>query len=110
MLKTRTQQHIRFAKIEKPHAWFIVAVLFETTGSETVAISEPKIVKIIYKAQYLLTGKTKKQAAVVLLSNTHAQKNQNILKRHVISSYSKAFFGNIKSYSVIGLAAQPPTR
>jgi hypothetical protein len=105
MLKQRTQQHIRFAKIEQPNAWVVVAVLLETTGNETVAISEPKVVKVIPKAQFALPGGKKQSSAVLLLSAPYVA----YFGHSLTSPYFSLIFGSEKSNFIIGLAAQPPT-
>ena len=105
MLKLHTQQHIRFAKVDRGDAWVVVAVLFETTGNETVAISEPKVVKIIPKAIHKLSGsKSSPQANLSLTAPLEELSN-----RSIISPYFAHIFGSEKSNFIIGLAAQPPT-
>ncbi len=108
MLKLHTKRHVRFATVEKDTVWIVVAVLFETRGTETFAISEPKIVKIIPKADKLaLKGSVSKSA---FLSLPTFLSNFNEIKHAVISPYVTTFFGSVNSQILIGLAAQPPTR
>jgi hypothetical protein len=103
MLNIRSQQHIRFAKIEQAHAWVVVAVLVETVGNETVAISEPKVVKIIPKKLAQLSG----FVARSVLLGAHAVVISHI-DSPVISPFAKYF--DFAIYNVAtGLGAQPPT-
>ncbi len=106
MLKLRTKQHIRFAKLDQGTAWVVVAVLIETVGTETIAISEPKIVKIIPKTQqYALSGNVAKNLTLAApISAHHAQPSS------VISPYISTIFGYADSNFIVGLAPLPPTK
>ncbi|MES2436951.1 MAG: hypothetical protein V4519_02975 [Patescibacteria group bacterium] len=105
MLKLHRKQHIRFATIEQPTQFVVVAVMLETVGTETVAISEPKIVKIIPKAIHLLSGsKTSPQAVLALTAPALA-----LISQPIVSPYFAHIFGSEKSNFITGLAAQPPT-
>ena len=106
MLKLHTQQHIKFAKLDRGDAWVVVAVLFETTGTETVAISEPKIVRIIPKAYQALPGSKSSQQAVLSL----AAPAEELTRTHIVSPYFAYIFGTEKSNFITGIAPQPPTR
>jgi hypothetical protein len=105
MLKPQTQQHIRFITVEKPTAWVVVAVLVEMNGEETIAVSQPKVVRVIPKAQAALKGATVQSpfllSAPVEISASHFES--------LVSPYFAYIFGSEKSNFITGLAAQPPT-
>jgi hypothetical protein len=105
MLKLHSQQHIRFAKVDRGDAWVVVAVLFETTGNETVAISEPKIVKVIPKAQYALPSGSKTHQVLLL-----AAPAQVLVEHAIASPYFTQIFGYSDSNFITGIAPQPPTK
>ncbi len=104
MLKIHTKRHIRFATLDKGNVFVVVAVLLETTGTETVAISEPRVVKIIPKAQYTLPGTISYSRALNASTKVIAA-----IKGSIISPYISHIFGSEKSNFITGLAAQPPT-
>ena len=105
MLNIKVQQHIRCGRVETPTAWLLVAVLLETRGTETVVVSEPKVIKIIPKPVQLALGGSYAKTSYFLAAPT-------ILAS---SSYSKILspyiplFGFSHSGNITGLAAQPPT-
>ncbi len=104
MLKISSKkQHIRFATLEQPHAWVVVAFLIETNGNETIAVSDPKVVKIIPKSQFALKAGN--------LSSFALSAPQEIVSTLSLqrSPYVVSLFGYSNSEVVIGLAAQPPT-
>ncbi len=104
MLKLHSKQHIKFATIDRGNAWVVVAILLETRGNETFAISEPKIVKIIAKsAQLALSGSVK---STYFLPEYKAQ---TILKKHAVVSPYINHFGHSSSNIIPLLSAQPPT-
>jgi hypothetical protein len=105
MLKIHRKQHIRFATIEQPTRFVVVAVMLETVGNETVAISEPKIVKIIPKAIHLLSSTKASPRAILSLSAPV----QSSTVGNIVSPYFAHIFGSEKSNFIVGLAAQPPT-
>ena len=105
MLKVNSKQHIRFIKLEQPTAWVVVAILLETKNGQTVAISEPRVVKIIPKAYYALPGTTR--GSVLALS---APKLETLASyRPIASPYIGAIFGTVNSNVIMGLAPMPPT-
>jgi hypothetical protein len=103
MLKLHTQQHIRFAKVEEANAFVVYAILVETCGNETVAISEPKIVKIIPKKVATLSGSIASPFALVGSAATISH-----IKSPVASPFATLFDFNIYKVDT-GLGAQPPT-
>ncbi len=106
MIELRTHQHIRFVTVEKPTAVFVYAILLETTGNETIAVSEPRIVKIIQKkGQLALKGTT--PTTIYILPAPQEVIGTKVSK--VISPYFAYIFGSETSNFIIGLAAQPPT-
>jgi hypothetical protein len=107
MLKIQTKQHIKFATVDKGTAVFVVAILVETHGNETISISEPKIVKIIQKSYLAITGQIKKAAQAFLA--LPAQENLITKKsRSVVSPYINSF-GYSNSIIIPNISAQPPT-
>jgi hypothetical protein len=56
MLTLYTKRTIKFAVVEKPTCWLVYGVVFETRGNEQIAITEPRIVKVITKARAALPG------------------------------------------------------
>ncbi len=104
MLKVNNKQHIRFIRLEQPTVWVVLAILLETRGDETVAISEPKVVKIIPKTVRMLAGTV---GSSVLALGTSAC--QAPACRAVASPYIGAIFGTVNSRVIIGLAPMPPT-
>ncbi|MBX4197802.1 hypothetical protein KW782_00505 [Candidatus Parcubacteria bacterium] len=103
MINIQTKQHIRFAKVEQPTAWVIVAILLETTGDETVAISEPRIVKVIPK------NNTSLKAGFDTRFILNAPVEILIHTAPFASPYANLLFGSRKSNFITGLAARPPT-
>jgi hypothetical protein len=53
MLNVQAKRHIRCATVETPTAWLVVAVLLETRGTETIAVSEPRLLKLFRKRSLL---------------------------------------------------------
>src|SRR4051812_18708827 len=105
MIQLRTQRHIRFAKIEKPTAWVVVAVLVETQGDETIIISEPKIVRVIPKTTTALAG-TVSESGILTLSSP---KSESTYTEAIISPFASKIFGFTNSEVKTGVAPQPPT-
>src|SRR4051812_16534674 len=105
MIQLRTQRHIRFAKIEKPTAWVVVAVLVETNGDETVIVSEPKIVRVIPKTVVALTGTVSETGILTLTS----PKPDTEYTEAIISPFTSTLFGFSNTKVITGLAPQPPT-
>ena len=105
MLNIRTKRHIRCARVETPTAWLVVAVLLETRGGETVAVSEPKVIKVIPKPTQLVLGGSYAKTTLFLAAPTTLAS----------SSYSKILspyvpnLGFAQSNIITGLAARPPT-
>ena len=101
MLNIQTKRHIRFATVDKGTAWVVVAILIETTGNQTVAVSEPKVIKIIPKKPVLsLTGHTAELTAP----------NINVIfEKAVPSPFISILFGNTNTSYIASLGARPPT-
>ncbi|MDQ3076566.1 MAG: hypothetical protein M3Q63_00715 [bacterium] len=106
MIQLRTQQHIRFVTVEKPTAIFVYAILLETTGNETVAISEPKLVKVVArKGQLALKGTV--PTLVQALPAPLEVIGMRVSK--VVSPFFAFIFGSEVSNFIMGIAPQPPT-
>jgi hypothetical protein len=106
MIHNVTKRHIRFVTVEKPTAWIIVAILLETSGSETIALSEPRVVRVIpKKTTFTLPGK-------VIRSNTkilpEPVKNISSSARAIVSPYFNVF-GYKHSHFITWFSARPPT-
>lgn len=110
MLKIHSKRHIRFATLEQPTAWVIVAVLLETRGNETIALSEPRVVKVIPKdGRLTLPGTFVSSSfnAPLALPASHAiVKN---LVSSIISPFVSSFNISDKEF-VMWFSAQPPTK
>lgn len=105
MLKINTKRHIRCCTVETPTAWLVVAVLLETRGNETIAVSEPKVIKVIQKVTYTLGGST----SVFSYPKLTAPEILSTIKVGKILSPYVPNFGFGQSNIITGLAAQPPT-
>ncbi len=104
MLKPQSQQQIRFITVEKPTAWYVLAVLVEMNGEETVSVSQPKVVKIIPKVKALKGGTSQNQFLLTAPVDISAAELSSL-----VSPYFAHIFGSEKSNFIVGLAAQPPT-
>jgi hypothetical protein len=104
-LKEQSKRHIRFATVEKPTAWVVVAILVEKRGNETIILSQPKIVRIIPKntADQALPEAVGQK--LYLAGPIQAPTRTSF----IVSPYTSVLFSqtnlNIKS----GIAPQPPT-
>jgi hypothetical protein len=107
MLKLRTQQHIKFFRVEKSNATYVYALLVETNGTETISVSDPKLVQVVQKkGQLALKGSVSLTKYVLPEPQVHLPSKNKKLE----SPYFSILFGSEKSNFIIGLAAQPPTR
>ncbi len=106
MIKLHSKQHIRFVTLDKGTVFEVYAILLETEGRETVAISEPKLIRIIQKNTLALRG-SKKTVSILTLATSAISNKQKI--SGVVSPYITSIFGYPNSQFVMGLSAQPPT-
>lgn len=107
MLTLHSKQHIRFVTVEKATGLFVYAILLETTGNETLAVSEPKLVKIIPKKANLGLAGTNGVSSrwlVAPIEDLIAQTSK------IASPYFAFIFGSEASNFITGIAPQPPTR
>mgnify|MGYP007080184617 CR=1 FL=1 len=56
MITRYTHRHVKVGVVEQATCFLVYAVLLETTGADTVALAEPKLVKIIPKQQLVLSA------------------------------------------------------
>ncbi len=108
MLRLKTKQHIKFATVDKGDVTLVVAILIETRGSETISVSEPKIVKVIHKTPKLAlksAGVTKSGAFYLPAAVTLSIKTA----KSVVSPYLNTF-GYSSSVVIPHTSAQPPTK
>jgi hypothetical protein len=100
------KRHIRVAKIENSTQWLFVAVVLEEQGGVMVAVSQPRVIKIIQKPNSALPGKISQAITFKLASPL--SKTQTRTSR-IQSPYVSILFGTT-SEVIVGLAAQPPTK
>jgi hypothetical protein len=106
MLNIHNQQHIRFGKVETPTAWLVVAVLVEIHGSTTTVISEPRVIKVIPKAERGLPAARRELPGSISLPKIQYEVRVSLIP----SPYVTTLFGNNNKDIVVALAARPPTR
>ena len=104
MSQTLSKQHIRFTTIEKSTAWIVVAVLVENDGVDTVAVSEPKIVRIIPKPKSLVLTGSVGNPKLCLSCPEQVLK----IKSPVKSPFS-ILFGYSNTDLLVWYCARPPT-
>lgn len=105
MIGIHTQRVVRVVTVEKPTAWFVVAVVVETRNNESYIVSEPRILKIIPKqVQPTLEGKV---ASSPLLGGktSHFAK----ITAPIVSPYSDYLFSYTDSLIASQKGARPPT-
>lgn len=107
MVDIQIKRNIRFVTVEKPNAWLVLAVLVEIRDGLTVAVSEPKIVKIIQKKFAALSGNVQKRK-ISQLSAPKILVNQSHARHGIISPYSTSF-KYLDSHTIPWFSAQPPT-
>jgi hypothetical protein len=107
MIKLHSQQHIRLYTRHCGTTTEVYAVLFETQGSETFAISEPKLVKVIHKKVFALKGAKQKLSPTLSLGVSSRELPRKISE--VVSPYISSIFGFINADFIAGLSARPPT-
>ena len=101
-----TKQYVRFVTVEKPTVWVVVAVLVEDRDGETIALSEPRIVKIIKKEPRemlaLASGQRLLASSVVLPAPASILSSSNFIPSPYIASFG---YSEVISW----LFARPPT-
>jgi hypothetical protein len=110
MLKIYSKRHIRFATVEQPTAWLVIAVLLETTGDKTIALSEPRVVKVIPKESMLALPAvfvSSSFKAPLALPAPHA-----IVKAIAEPTESPfaSLFNTSNNQFIVWFSAQPPTK
>ncbi|NQV88378.1 MAG: hypothetical protein HQ402_02395 [Parcubacteria group bacterium] len=104
MLKIQPKQHIRFATIEKPTMWVVVAVLVETKNGESFVVSKPKVVKVILKEKQLkLTGRVSSKSYCLSIGKC----DSSIKQKGIISPFVS--FLHTQSPFIVWFSARPPT-
>lgn len=100
------KQFVRLVTRDIGSACEVYAVLFESDGLNTVAVSEPKLVRIIFKkAQQALKGFC---AGFNILKGY--VKNEKEEPQPVPSPYFPTLFGVSNADFVIQVSARPPTK
>ena len=99
------KQFVKFATVEKADAFVVVAILFETNGSETYAISEPKVVKIIAKKNFEISNGHVSQGFILPAPVKEFFRGVAPVK----SPFFSTIFGFTNADVVVGLNARPPT-
>lgn len=102
-LTAYNKRFVRFLTVEKASAWEVYAVLFESDGLSVVAISEPKLVRVVAKDVKALKGSCANPSCLA------ASKPEEQTQEAIPSPYFPTLFGFSNSEFVIHHSARPPT-
>ena len=100
------KRFVKFIRIERPDAFVVVAVLFETNGTETYAVSEPKIVKILPKDSVVIQSGKISHGFTLPAPIKELFKGSSPIK----SPFFSTIFGFSNTDLVVSLSARPPTK
>lgn len=107
-IQTKNQYQVKFFTVLKGTAVVIYAVAFRKEGSELIAVSEPRIVKIIQKKQAVLKGSVKITSKYFLAGNKKAKKATAEIKKKIASPYfSETIF---QTGFIAAIGARAPSR
>lgn len=97
MLVPYKKQYIKFSRVEDAEKVLVFATLFENNGQEEVTLSEPKLIRVIFKSS----------AAKTLLLAVGSRRFAHSVQP-IVSPFVQRFFA---SYSIPHFSyARPPTQ
>ncbi len=106
MLTLHAQRYIKVAKVEQQSAWLFVAWVVEKRGDTEVALSEPRVLRVIPKQPLkALAGKIMAEAQALFLAAPRLLTGQIV---RIISAI-EVFAGFTKPEVISWFSARPPT-